>query len=979
VTSGLVSPVFVGRRAERAELAEMVDAAVGGVAGFALVRGESGVGKSRLVADAADRARSRDVRVLWGNCVEHGVAGLPFAPLVDALRLLARTMPRADFEEVLGPARGPMLRLLPNLAPTPEVHVNVDSAQLLELVLGVVERLAERSPVLILIEDLHWADRSTLDLLAYLVRTLHGVPVLLLGTFRTDEINRRHPLHALLTAWERGRVVRRIDLARFERAEAAEQLAGILGETPRAALVDLVYERSDGNAFLTEEMLDAVRAGGDTAALPASLRDVLLSRVDALSPTAQRVVQAAAVAGGPVPEALLVAVSRLDEAEAFGALREVIERHLLVADTAGRGYSFRHALARDAVVDDMLPGERAKLHATYGEVLSARPELGGDDDAAVAAKLAIHWYAALDLPRALTASVIAAQGALQRYAPADASQHLERALQIWPRVSDAETMTGLDHVELLARGGRAAYESGEIGRSLAFYEQALDELRQRAGDPGRQVELLVAKAEALNAAGSSEPVIAELEAAVRLLPADEMTAERAAVLAVLASALMRAGQPKEAAKTAEQAILAAQASGAGQAEAEAEIALGHFTAGELADDDTGLLQLRAGIDRAGAEGQMTTALRGWIALSDALELRGLSLQAAEAAAEGIAFARTLGYHRSLATFLTGNMVESMVHLGRWNEARTMLTATLDTQPEGVFAATILDLEARLAALSGRYDDAERALARARALMGQHSETQYDSPLAFTLAELARARGDHATALTVLAGALHPGVSDALTARYDWPLVWLATRIQADLRRGGIRSDSEAVGAAVDAAFDTLEVRSAPAQGWRLTTAAERLRATGEDSAEAWEAASSAWRRANRPYELGYCLLRLAAARLATRERTAAAAAAREARAVADDLGALPLREMVDELLAGARLAPPTAPTDGLARFGLTLREREVLALLATGRTNPEIAKTLFISPKTASVHVSNILAKLGVASRVEAATLAEREAPRPAL
>src|ERR1700712_4699062 len=785
-------------------MAEMVGAAIDGAPGFALVGGESGVGKSRLVADVVDFARSRGLRVLWGNCVEHGVVGLPFAPLVDAFRLLARSMPRTDFEEVLGPARGPMLRLLPNLALAPEADVDVDGAQLLELVLGVIERLAERSPVLILIEDLHWADQSTLDLLAYLVRTLHGVPVLLVGTFRSDEINRRHPLHALLTGWERGRLVRRIDLARFDRAEAAQQLAGILGETPRAALVDVVYERSDGNAFLTEEMLDAVRAGGDSAALPASLRDVLLSRVDALSPTAQRLVQAAAVAGGQVPEALLVTVSRLDEAEAFGALREVIEQHLLVADPAGHGYSFRHALAGEAVADDMLPGERANLHARYAEVLSARPELGGDDDAAIAAKLAIHWYAALDLPRALTASVVAAQGALQRYAPAVASQHLERALQIWPRVPEAESMTGLDQVELLARGGRAAYESGDIDRSLSFYEQALDELRRAAGDRGRQVELLVAKAEALNAAGSSEPVIAELEAAVRLLPVDAMTAERPPVLAVLASVLMRAGRPKEAAETAQQAILAAQASGAGRAEAEAEIALGHFTAGELAEEDTGLLQLRAGIDRAVEEGQMTTALRGWIALSDALEQRGLSHQAVETAAEGIAFARTLGYPRSLATFLTGNMVESMVHLGRWREARILLTASLDTQPEGVFAATILDLEARLAVLSGRFDDAEGALNRARNLMGQHSETQYDSPLAFTLAELARARGDHFAALTVLAAALHPGISDALTARYDWPLLWLATRIRADQRGVGIADDREPARAAVEEAPETLQ-------------------------------------------------------------------------------------------------------------------------------------------------------------------------------
>ena len=983
MSGGLVSPVFVGRQTERTELARLVEAAVGGEVGFVLIRGESGVGKSRLVADLAEVATSRGMRVFAGNCVEQGAAGLPFAPLVDALRLVARSMPRESFDTLLGPARGPILRLLPNLAPITTAAPDdaaVETSQLLELILGVLERLSELSPVVFVIEDLHWADRSTLDLLAYLVRTLRAVPFLVVGTYRSDEVNRRHPLQPLLTAWERGRAVRRIDLARFDRDEVTQQLAAILGEAPPTALVDTVYERSEGNPFLTEEILDAERVGGDSPALPMSLRDVLLARVDALSPRAQRMVQAAAIGGPWVAELLLVTVSGLTQAEAFGGLREALEQHVLVLDDRGRGYSFRHALVREAVTDDMLPGERATLHAAYGTALSSQPELGGDDPGVIAADLALHWYAALDLPRALPASIVAADAALRRYAPSEALQHLERALQMWPRVANAETATGIDQAELLAQAARAAFASGGIDRSLSFSGQALAELRRGGGDPRREVQFLLARAEALSASGGWEAAVGELHAAVALLPPDGMTEAHATVLAPLAHALRRANRPHEAAATAERAIAAARASGAGQVEADALIALGSATAG-LGDDtdtDISLSQSRAGIDRAIAEDQLTTALRGYINLSDGLEMLGHSQRALDTAAEGIAVARRLGYHRTWATFLTGNMVESMLHLGRWSEALTVLAAARDLHPEGVFGATILDLDARLAALSGRYAYAERAVSRARELMGHNAETQYDSPFAFTLAEVERARGAHSTASALLRAALHPGSTDVSTARYDWPLVWLATRIHADVEQAPSATADTAprLDGAVVEAFDTMPVATAPAKAWRLTATAERLRALGEKDPAAWAAAVQAWRTAERPYELAYCLARLSDVQLAERRRDDAVRSAREARALATDLGALPILDLIDGS-PGLPQPGPTSPSDPLARFGLTLREREVLILLAAGRTNPEIAKSLFISPKTASVHVSNILAKLGVTSRVEAATLAERLTVRP--
>jgi predicted ATPase len=228
----------------------------------------------------------------------------------------------------------------------------------------------------------------------------------LLATYRSDELNRRHPLRPLIASWDRLRTVQHVELHRFEPGEVAAQLGAILGTEPAAGLVDLVFDRSGGNAYLVEELVGLVRGGGDPADLPPSLADVLLSRVDALSPEAQRLLRTAAVAGRSVPDKLLGEVAGVGDPEFYAGLREAVESHLLVVDHTGRSYAFRHALTRDAVYEDMLPGERGALHAAYGEALTRDPDLAGDD-AAVPAALAHHWYAALDLPRALPASIAA--------------------------------------------------------------------------------------------------------------------------------------------------------------------------------------------------------------------------------------------------------------------------------------------------------------------------------------------------------------------------------------------------------------------------------------------------------------------------------------------------------------------------------------------------------------------------------------------
>src|ERR1700710_874055 len=450
-----------------------------------LLGGEAGVGKSRLVVELSRRLAVDGWRVLAGECVELGGDGLPLAPLADVLRTLARTSPPDRLDAYLGAARAELAWLLPELGNEPGATAAASHAQLLELVLGMVTRIAAEAPLLLVVEDLHWADRSTLELIAFLTRTLQAVPVMVVMTYRSDELHRRHPLRPLLTTWERGRSVVRVELGRLTRAEVAEQLAGILDETPPAPVVDAVFERSQGNAYLVEEVLGIIRNGRLPDDLPPSLRDVLLAHLEQLADGAQLVVRAASAAGTSVPERLLASVVDLPP-DAFGAaLREVVEHHLLLVDDSIPGYAFRHALTRDAVYHDMLPGERVQLHAAYGEALTSQPELGGR---AVSPMLAHHWYAALDLPRALAAATAAGRETAV-HAPADALTHFERALEVWPRVADAEQLAGGDHVEVLGEAASAAYNAGINDRCLQLLDQALAEQPLSAVDERRALIL----------------------------------------------------------------------------------------------------------------------------------------------------------------------------------------------------------------------------------------------------------------------------------------------------------------------------------------------------------------------------------------------------------------------------------------------------------------------------------------------------------
>lgn len=412
----------MGRAAELETLAGALEQVLAGDHATVVVGGEAGVGKSRLVSELVGRARATGTRVLVGSCVELDGGGIPFAPLVEMFRALAAELGDAELDAVLGAGRGEIGRLVPELGdgrPGPAVD-DRDPSRLLELMLGMIRRLFTAAPLMLVFEDVQWADRSTLDLLALLVAQASCRSLLLVLTVRSDELHRSHPFRRMAARWQQQRVVQRLELPRLGRSHVAAQIEAILGERPDGELVEFVAERSEGIPLFVEELLGAVRDGRvDHDYLPPSLRDVLLARTELLSTEAQHILRVVSAGGRWVPDRLLALVAQLSENALDVALREAVKQQLLVVDSSGRGYGFRHALARAAIHDDLLPGERARLHRAYAEAIEEDAGVAGADlDAS--SMLAHHWLAAHDLPRALPASVRAGRAAAAASAPSAA-------------------------------------------------------------------------------------------------------------------------------------------------------------------------------------------------------------------------------------------------------------------------------------------------------------------------------------------------------------------------------------------------------------------------------------------------------------------------------------------------------------------------------------------------------------------------------
>ena len=445
--------------------------------------------------------------------------------------------------------------------------------QLFELLLGVLRRLARRGPILLVLEDLQWADRSTRDLLAFLLRNTR-VGVMLVLTYRSHDLRPGHPLRPFLAELDRLGGIERVELAGMGHRELAQLLAGILGHVAPAALVGEIMARSDGNPFFAEELLAAHMRHVDVST---ALRELVLTRVHALSMPAQLMLEMAAVAGRRVDHELLATVTGLPAQKLIGLLREAVDDHVLVVE---RGvttdvYAFRHSLVQQAIYGDLLAAQRHPLHADYARAMTQRIEERGGAATAGAmelGQLAYHWRAAGRLGEALLTYVEAGLSAEATIALAEAQQYYERAVELWEQAPDAVERSPLDRGALLERAAHAAYLIGEPERAVGLAGRALTELDHK--DRPRIGALLGRLALYQWFAADSTQAMATIEQAVATIPADPPTRERAGVLASHARLLMLFGRNTQARQRSEEAIAVARLVGARAEEGQALNTLG---------------------------------------------------------------------------------------------------------------------------------------------------------------------------------------------------------------------------------------------------------------------------------------------------------------------------------------------------------------------------------------------------------------------
>ncbi len=1000
---------FVGRAEELGRLLGVLARAEQGRPAVALVAGDAGVGKTRLLTELAAHAEQQGVRVLVGGCMEVGDLGLPYVPFVDAFRDLGARPGEAELATELAatvPGLGLLLPRAPAPAPVPAAlpGEGFERVRLFDGVLSLLVGLSELAPVLLVIEDLHWADRSTRDLVSFLTRTLRTGRVALVASYRSDDLHRRHPLRPLLAELLRVPDLERIELHPFSRGELAQHLAALGGGDLPAETVDRILARSEGNPFFAEELLAAGATRRDVA-LPEALADVLRDRIEALPDLAQQVLKVAAVAGRRVSHDLLVAAAGLPEAEVEQGLREAIAAQVLVADPVTESYRFRHALLQEVVYSDLLPGERTRLHATYARLLVGDGDggFGGHGPAAGssaagaqggrgaprwdnrAAELAYHALASHDLPGALAALVRAAAAAMAISAPAEAARHLEQAYELWDQVPDAAAVAGMDWVELVLRAAEAANLSGEFRHAIRLAQEAVAAI-DAAADPlcaaranERLGEYLLENHWVDDLHGQ---LVAACRRAAELVPADPPTPLRARVAGQLGRVLTHVHQHDEARRWCDEALAVARTVGSVTDEARALLVLA-LLAERHDDAERARALLEDARRRAAAAGDRMVELRAHYNLGGLEYDVGNLAAACTAYDQAVALAERSGLRWS-AYGADAGVLRCIAYYaaGDWEKAELLATTVEDRSPAaGGLSAAALLVEAgrgspaaheRFARLRAFFDDRWVAYlasgAGADLALWEGDLDQARELIRFCLAGVAVSEDPWAlSAVRPAALGLAAEAERAERARVagDEATIAEATKVGEALLERARAAERRA---------RSLSLQVGPeATAWLARAEAEWARLQGQADAGRWAAAASAFAYGY-VYEEARCRWRLAEVLLAGGHRDQAEAELRGAHEVAVRLGAEPLDVEICALARRGRLGLGDGhdETPAGAPAGLTPRELEVLRLVAAGRSNQQIADELFISRKTASVHVSNILAKLGVRTRVEAAATAHR-------
>jgi DNA-binding CsgD family transcriptional regulator/tetratricopeptide (TPR) repeat protein len=945
-----------------------------------LLGGDAGAGKSRLVTELARDAQSMGWRVLVGHCLDFGESSPPYLPFSEALGRLAAESPELTRSLVeLSPA---VARLHPahrRLSESGDAPEPTQRAALFESVQEVLTGLAADTPLLMIIEDLHWADQSTRDLLRWLFTRQSDAPVTILGTYRSDDLHRRHPLRATLAEWVRLPSVARIQLGPMSTAEG-RALIDALG-TGRLAERDRqhILARAEGNPFFIEELVAASAMSGGR--LPTDLADLLLVRLERLDDDARLVVRAASVAGRQVSHALLAEGTALDGAALEAAVRAAVEANILVS-VDGTNYTFRHALLAEAIYEDLLPGERVRLHAAYAEALNDQRVDGS------AAELARHSLESHDLVTGVRASIEAGKDAMAVGGPEEATVHYERALDLLADPAVAAPLSNpdepgyVDRVGLVVKASNAASAAGHVGRALALAQSELEVTPpdERPIDRARLIHCLAMTAFVMD---HNIDLISLTAEAVRAMSDQPPSALHAHVLYAHARANFERSRDEDVARWASEALAMARNLRLPAVAADATILLAKVDE-RSGDGAAAVAAVEQAIEDARAAGERFAELRGRYTLGSLYYGQGRLADALATYRQAASQATGLG--RQWAPYGVDSVIfRAIVSLvaGDWDLAADLIDMSAQNPPEipaALFAALSLELAA------GRGDtNALRDLPRVR------KTWPLDGLIAITSGaaaiELYRQAGDIDAAISV-----HDDAVEAVSVLWQRPAFHARVRLAALLL--GALADAAAIASTAervelvkrgDELCDaTQEVVDEPRFGgpegraWAARLAAERARLhwlAGIDApalpdlVEAWRSSVESFENFGHVFETARSRVRLAAVMAAAGD-PGAGEQADQARAVAQSLGAQSLL-LEARQLAGGQSAQPDRPAPTTAE-ALTPRERDVLALVATGRSNREIAAQLFISPKTVSVHISRVLDKLDATSRTEAVAIARR-------
>jgi DNA-binding CsgD family transcriptional regulator len=984
---------FVGRERELSRL----EGALEGDARLLLVTGDAGVGKTRFVGEGLRRAAAGALVCISGGCLP--LAGeLPLLPVADALGELSRLDRGRLLETALGIAplyvRAEVERLLPQLGNGEPGTAGRDDAGQRERLLSAVAKLlsavAGRSGLVVAIEDVHWADSATLDCLTYLARAGRREALTVVVTCRSDEA----PLDERTAAWlahvRAGGEVEEIRLRPMSRGEVAEQIAGLTGEEPSGSLVDDVYARAEGNPFFTEQLVAAAMTEATGGALrppkglPDRLAELLAERTGRCGGDAQAVLAGLAVAGRPLTEGLLCQVTELDRGSVRAALRELAAAQLLAAGATGGEYRPRHALLAEAVAAGLLPGERVTLHERTALALAAV----GDET--LAAEVAGHWAAAGRGTEELPARVAAAEAAERVFGYAEAAAHWQRAIELCQAVPAAAGVAGVDVPRMYVRAIDALEMSGDGGHAGSMAEEAYRRFADHRDPPTAAVIChRAARFRAIEDPAAGLPLIKE---SLRLFEQTPPTADNAMAWCDYATNfLFHAQGRQEASLTAlNRAREIAEAAGATSLTVRilSWLALHAFLRGQL---DEGFDLVRRGRMLAGQSADGAAGLVVAICESDAMLTMGRFRDSAEVGLRGFRAAEQAGLSASFqATIVASNAAEALLASGHTSDGAAVIDP-LTTGPPDFNDWLLHRYRAEIDMLRGGIEAATRRQQQINACIGRLGNIEFDRDAAQWAAELALWAGRPGDALVETRRALPRFEATDLTI-FCGKLLATGMRACADLAETArARQDQAGVAAALAAADGLVswveQVADAPftdhpfiatIPAYRASWDAERTRLAGASDPAAWAAATKSWDGLGCPHRAAYAWWRQAQAQLDAGLPATAAVGVLQAAAAAAG-GHAPLLAQIRALAQRARIpldSPPDAvtpaPPNALARYGLTGRELAVLRLVAAGRTNAQIGAELFISPRTAGVHVTNMLRKLGVANRVQAAALAER-------